>query len=286
MKKNKNLLKLLLLIVLMITAKSSYSMNDTDGVVAKGIFPLNEGSRFLKIDSEKIEITITDKGTVIKKLYKIQNNGKRNTFKFGMIYCYNCLSEANDSDTKIQVDGTIVEHKKKFGYLKDVGTHVDVKEMTKKEISEGLEYVDGTIVGHLWGVFELEFNSKQIRQIELKYFEAIPHEGFPGRILNNFSIYTEKFWSEPIIPLIEFNLKIKNNIIPLKYFIPNGDYDSKSPDIIKDKELIWQFKNYKISKQMYTYTYQFIHPFAIERKKICEEFKKITGSQISCFRCY
>jgi hypothetical protein len=271
------------IIFLVISPSLSFSMNDTNGVVNIGLFPIDPSSN-LEILSEINEIVIKAKGLAVIKNYKIKNSGKTNDFEFGTMFCYNCLSKPQDF--KVSVNGKTIALKEQSGYLIDSGGYVKVDSRSQESIAKRLKNLDGNIVGHSWGSFKINIKSNDVVNVELRYFESHASENLAGNVLSKLSIYTEKFWSGKTVPSIEFILSAENNIVPINKFITDGSYDSIEPDTILDDKLIWSFKNYAPRKEMYTYSYQFIHPYSIECKDICETFNKNTGAKMSCARCF
>ncbi len=249
-------------------ASYSYSMNDTDGVSDRGIFPLNDAGKFLEISSVEVEVNLTIEGIIERRAYKIKNKSDSNTFNLGTILCYNCLSKSEGNDVKIYINDHIIKIVEKIGFLRDSGDKVEVFDISRQKCADSINNNDGTIDCHYWGSFEVKFDSNETKNIKVEYSDTYAPIDLSHQVANRLSLYTEKFWSGNKVPIIKFYLKSNKNMIPVEYFMPDRREGSKLPDIINDAELIWSLKNYAPTKKKYVYTYWLIQPSAIADKQL------------------
>ncbi len=261
---------LITVLFLFFGASNGYSMNDTDVVINRGIFPLTDAGKFLEITSVEVEINLTLEGIIEKRTYKIKNKGHSNTFNLGAILCSNCFSKGEGNDFKIYINGHLIKIEEKIGFLRDSGDKVDIFNISRQKCKDALDYNDGTIECHYWGSYEVEINSNKTKNIKIEYFDKYAPIDLAFQVAGRFSLYTEKFWSGDTVPRIKFSLKSDKNMIPVEYFIPDRREGSKIPDIINNDELIWFLKNYTPKKDKYVYSYDLIHPSAIADKQLKE----------------
>jgi hypothetical protein len=221
-------------------------------------------------------------GTKVIRRYEIKNAGESGKYELGTILCYNCLSESEKSYTKVRIGSQQVKLNKRLSYLIDEGSTVKVVKRSKKEIKKLLEGIDGTIESHVWGTFNTDFKSGEVKYIELETAEPLVTTYFMLYAVSNLYLYTEKFFGDTVVPFIEVRFTSQNNMIPMVYFKPEGSYTQESviPDSVGSKALVWQFTNYKPTKKMYSYTYKLLHPYAVKGDLIRKAFTEATGIEV------
>jgi len=268
-----SLVTVIFTIALALLPKPGHAMNDTDGVIAKGLFPLKPGSTALEIISEKVAVTVTREGLRKQISYEIRNNGESGSFVIGTDCTYNFDATASDIDCgRVRVDGVLTPLEKEAAYLRDAGPLVEIQERSREEIAECMKTVDGTICGHIWGHFEANFSSGAVRRLELDYLDPIDSSRFVEQATNQLYLYSEKFWAEATVPQIEVRFAIEGHALPLGAFVPRGENAQYSlqPTAVDDGGIVWRFNAYKPDKRPYTYTFRIVHSAAIDSRAICE----------------
>jgi len=272
-----------LTIALALLPKPGHAMNDTDGVIAKGLFPLEAGSKALEITSEKVAITLAKEGLRKHVSYEIRNNGESASFVIGTDCTLNYDATASDIDCgRVRVDGVLMPMETEAAYLKDAGPVVEVRERSRGEIAECMKYVDGTICGHVWGHFETNFSAGAVRRLELDYLDPVDSSRFVEQMTGQLYLYTEKFWAGAAVPQIEVRFAIEGYGLPLSAFVPRGEYAEYAmhPTAVDDGGIVWRFNAYKPDKRPYTYTLKITHPAAIDARAICKAAEIATSMKI------
>lgn len=260
----------------------SFAMNDTDGVIGRGLFPLNTSGTSLRLVSESIEITLNSAGIHTKRSYEVQNTGRRGAFSFGTMCGYNTLSINTDRCGKIVENGKYLSVTIDTSYLVDEGSHVSVKKINISEVTEILKHLDGTIVSHIWSSFELEFDENETKRLEIMYFAPIDPKYFKRHVLRDLFLYTEKFWDSEFATDVELRLAIEGFNIPLEYLTPKGRYSQYSipPDSEEEGVIVWRFKDYRPNREKYSYTLRLLHPSSINFDSLCLAYEQATGKSI------
>lgn len=165
----------------------AYAMNDTDGVCGKGLFPIGPNAKSLVILKERVDITLTKRGTLGRRTYEIRNTGKDDTFSFGAIKCYNCSSEPKGDYSTIRANGEPIAHEEQLSFLRDSGRVVTRRDLTLKEARQRLASLDGTIETHLWMSFRLLIAAGEAKtiQVESVHPDAVVDNQLVWR-LNNY----------------------------------------------------------------------------------------------------
>ena len=256
-----------------------YSMNDTDGICGKGLFPIGSNAKSLVLLNSRVDITLTKRGTLVKRIYEIRNTGKSDTFTFGAIKCYNCVSEPNGDFLTISANGKKVKYREHLSFLRDSGNVVTRRDLSLKDAQRAIASLDGTIETHLWTSFRMSVQQNKTTTIEIEYLEHPVESYFTEAVVGTIYLYTEKFWAGDSVPLVEVRFRTEKNFVPLEYFLPAGGYLEHSirPDSVTREALLWKFANYRPNKGMYSYTFKLLHPYAVKRDLIAATFSKATG---------
>lgn len=261
----------------------AFPMNDTDGVCGKGLFPLGLNAKFLLLSKVSVDVTLTKRGTLVKRTYEIRNVGKGDTFTFGAVKCYNCVSEPEGGYLRIKVNGKAVKSNEHLSFLRDSGAVVTRRDLALKDARQKLASLDGTIETHVWVSFRMQMPGNATKTIEVEYLEHPVESYFTQTVVGTIYLYTEKFWAGDSVPFVEVRFNTEQNFIPIDYFVPSGeawDKTSIKPDTVADNQLIWKVQNYRPKKTMYSYTLYLLHPYAVKRDLITEAFSKATGIRV------
>lgn len=139
---------LLTLLGIVLSPIQGFAMNDTDGVRARGLFPLDDNNRSLRILSEVMQVMVTPAGIEVTWTYEIQNNLiEDREFQVGAICSYLDLVTACG---RILVDGKAVKVKELLNYLVDEGVTVSSKPLTREQFEGCMKGNDGDLCGHKW----------------------------------------------------------------------------------------------------------------------------------------
>jgi hypothetical protein len=261
----------------------AYPMNDTDGVCGKGLFPIGPNAKSLILLHSRVDITLTKRGTLVRRTYEIKNTAKADTFTFGAIKCYNCVTEPKGDYLTIKANGKALKCNEHLSFLRDSGTVVTRRDLSLKDARQKIASLDGTIETHLWVSFRMQIQHNVTQTIEVEYLEHPVESYFTQAVVGAIYLYTEKFWAGDSVPLVEVRFRTEKNFVPVEYFIPSGeswDQTSIKPDSITHDQLIWRFHNYRPNKTMYSYTFRFLHPYAVKTDLITDAFSKATGIKV------
>ncbi|MCH7761321.1 hypothetical protein IIA15_08005 [candidate division TA06 bacterium] len=257
-------------------------MNDTDGVIEKGLFPLQGGGDSLEILSEKIEIRLTEEGIIVRRSYEIKNNGILGEFHFGTICAYNNLNVTPNDCGEVRVDGNLQSTEMDTAYLVDKGSIVKIREKSIQEIKKCLEHLDGNICSHVWSSFKTTFEAGEIKHINLEYFEKINPRQFKSQVIFKLRLYTEKFWAGEEIDKIEVRLGIDGYKLPIDILKPSRYTSEYSLPTYseEDGEIVWRIIKYRPKKTMYSYSYWIVHTDSIDYLSLCQAYEKAFGKKI------
>jgi len=249
-----------------------FAMNDTDGVLARGLFPLDDNNRSLRILSEVMQVMVTPAGIETTWTYEIQNNlSEDREFQVGAICSYFSLVTACG---RILVDGKAVKVKELLNYLVDEGVRVGSKQLTREQFEGCMKDNDGTICGHKWIAAKIRFHRGQVRRVILTQPPEVMVSGIAEAIVEHMVLYTEKFWAAGAIPHLSVMLGMQGGKFRRELFVPRGIHKDLSipPDGEEDGMLLWRFQNREADRRSgYDARVQFLlHPFAIDSDGILE----------------
>lgn len=255
------------------------AMNDTDAVVARGLFPLGVGNRALEIRSEEVTVTLGHRGVRAVRTYAVRNRGPERTFAIGTVCAYNDpWATAEDCGT-LHVDGGRTALRTGVAYLKDAGTNVEVRRKGREAIAACLKHVDGDVCGHLWAFAEVRFRAGQTRRLEYEapLVPVEPHR-FSYQLTDPLYLYTEKFWAGEEVPRVELRLGMVGRPLSIDDFWPRGEYavHSRAPDEEEEGFVVWRFAPYRPKKEPYTYKFWVVHPYAIDAQRLCRAYEAIS----------
>lgn len=254
-------------------------MNDTDAVINRGLFPLSEDTNLELLD-EVVIVTLTKDGYSIVRDYTIVNPGEAGVYQFGSIVKMNSLSVGAKEIGIIESNGTTLQVVLDTAYLADTGTNVKIipKELSKIEYC--IEHNDGNVCGQVWSSFDLEFMKNEEKNIRITYLIPIDESQFRYELPGQIYLYTEKFWSNNIIPSIKMKLGIKGFNSPKDLFAPTGNYakHSTAPTEYESIYAVWVFEDYKPLKKKYSYSKKLLHPFALNHEEILDTYLWVSNN--------
>lgn len=285
---NGDLLRALLFLALplCICSTTSMAMNDTDAVVAEGLFPMEDGLP-LALKSEKVTVLLHPNGLKVMRRYEIQNTGDAS---LDARLATTCLSVPYNDDkvlstlyegayvgTMIAVDGNPVQLQRHVGRLVDDGTRVILQERTMSQIGDCEQHNDGDICGHPWVSLPVTFGSDQIRTVEVNYEVPDFSPRFVEFTLDRLQLYAEKFWGSDSVRVIEFDFSIEGKTLGEDVFLPRGEYAAHStePRGYKEGTFTWRIEQYSPSRKTYTYFTRLVHSRAIELEAISKAYRSI-----------
>ncbi len=262
------------------------AMNDTDAVVAEGLFPM-DNTLPLALRSEKVSVALYPKGVRVMRHYEIQNTGDAALEARLATTClsvpYNdhrvlaTLYEGAYVGTIVTVDGKPVQVERHVGRLIDAGALVIVQDRTMAQIGDCEQHNDGDICGHPWVSLPVTFASDQIRTVEVNYEVPDFSPRFVEFTLDRLQLYAEKFWGSDSVRVIEFDFSIEGKTLGEDVFLPRGEYAAHStkPSGYNEGTFTWRIEHYAPSRKTYTYFTHLIHPYAIDMNAISKTYRSI-----------
>ena len=262
------------------------AMNDTDAVVAEGLFPM-EDDLPLTLKSEKVSVLLHPKGLKVMRRYEIQNTGDAALEARLATTClsvpYNdhrvlaTLYEGAYVGTIVTVDGKPVQVERHVGRLIDAGARVILQDRTMAQIGDCEQHNDGDICGHPWVSLPVTFASGQIRTVEVNYEVPDFSPRFVEFTLDRLQLYAEKFWGSDSVRVIEFDFSIEGKALGEDVFLPRGEYAAHStkPSGYNEGTFTWRIEHYAPSRKTYTYFTHLIHPYAIDMNAISKTYRSI-----------
>ncbi len=275
-------------LLLILIVPSAMAMNDTDAVVAEGLFPV-EGGPALAIQSEKVAVELYAKGLKVTRRYQIENTGPSSAAcrlgtscllpavsrreRLGALY--DCAYQS----TQVSIDGKARDFDRNIARLVDAGSHVKIQARTLEEIQECEKCKDVDICGHAWISFPVAFEPGQERAIDITHTTPEFSPRFMMYALDRLQLYTEKFWCNETVPLVEMQFRVAGIALPEDVFVPQGrNAPHSTPPSGYDKgTFIWRVRDHAPSKERYSYTVRMIHPYAVNREAILDAYRRIAA---------
>lgn len=257
-----------------------FCMNDTDAVINRVLFPLGEDTNLELLD-EVVVVTLTKDGYSIVRDYTIINPGKEGIYQFGSIVKMNSLIVDTKEIGIVESDGTTLQVVLDTAYLADTGVDVKLipKELSKME--NCIEHNDGNVCGQIWYSFELNIMKNEKKNVRISYLIPIDESQFRYELPGQIYLYTEKFWSNKIIPSIKLKVGIKGFNSPKDLFTPTGNYAKHStlPTEYEGIYTVWVFEDYKPLKKKYSYSKKLLHPFALDHEEILDTYLWVSSKE-------
>lgn len=279
---------LFLALPLFICSTTSLAMNDTDAVVAEGLFPIEHGLP-LALKSERVSVALYPKGLKVMRRYEIENTGESPIKTRLATTCLPIQYHENDrlselysaayASTEGTVDGVSANGERLVGRLVDAGTHVTIQEISLAEIEYCERSNDGDICGQPWISFPVEFAPGQTRTVEINYTKP----GFSPRFLeyafDRLQLYAEKFWCNDSVPVVELDFRVEGIQLEENVFLPRGEFAAYShpPSRHKDGVFFWRNENYVSTKKNYSYTTRIVHSRAVDLDTIFKCYGAISA---------
>ena len=242
--------------------------NDTDAVIARGLFPL-EPSPSVIIIRTTARITLGRDGITTRREYLIQNTDAQvRALRLGTI-CGRQMPLDGDCG-QAAINGVPPTLSRNIGYLVDKGTHVAVRPKTRREIEECLKTVDGTVCGHEWIEFAIELRAGETLNVTLRYEASYNERYWIESVTEPLYLYTEKFWAGDSVPHVAVWAQLRNGRFELGSWMPRGMYAqySKTPTRAVDGAILWQLDGYRPVKKTYTYQFRLLHPWSVDKDQI------------------
>ena len=263
---------LLTIFILILSSMKGFAGNDTDGVRARGLFPLDDKDRSLRLLSEVMQVMVTPAGTETTWTYEIQNNlMEERDFQVGAICSWIDLVSPCG---RILVDGKSVKVKELVSYLVDEGVKVGSKPLTLEEFEGCNKNNDGNYCGHEWIVGTIRFRPGQVRRVMLAHPPAIMVSSIPEAIGGHMVLYTEKFWSYGTVPKLSVMLGLQGGRFRKELFVPRGFYKDYSipPDSEEEGMLLWRFQNHQADQSpgISARVLYLVNPLAVDSDGILE----------------
>lgn len=266
---------LILCLAASVAAPPARAMNDTDAVVAMGLFPFDAGSRFLRIEAESLDVLVRPGGCRVRRVYRIACRDTSGTFRLGTaVLGPDYRSDGLERALHVHLDGLPCSLAVRTGRLVDRGASVKVEARTDEEIRDCNEHNDGDICGHTWIEFKADFERGGTRTISLDY---APAAQTPWHALEyaipQLALYTEKFWAGEAVPAVDVRLRPAGWSAPFEAFIPHGPYlKYTKPGFRTDGGMLhWEIHDYRPDKGPMTYGERLVHPWSINAKSILRD---------------
>ena len=258
--------KALSAIVLPLVASASVTPigNDTDAVVARGLFPLGKQSPSLAILEETVVVTVEREGTTTVRRYQIHNVGDSGQAYLATICGGTNTLGAHCGD--ISINGTPMGYQRSIGYLVDEGAVVSIRQRSRVEIAKCLEAVDGTVCGHEWALVPIEVGKEDTLEVSLRYRSGFEDRYWFESVASQLYLYTEKFWAGDHVPRIEVWIDLEGASLDLESWTPTGMYArySMAPTGVVAGDICWRLDEYKPVKEQYKYQFSLLHPWSVD----------------------
>lgn len=258
--------------ILILNPIEEFSRNDTDGVLASGLFPLDDTNNSLRLLSEVMQVMVVPAGIETTWTYEIQNNlTEERAVQVGAVCSW---SDLVTPCGRIFVDGKAVKVQELVSYLVDEGVKVGSKPLTREEFEGCNKSHDGNICGHKWIAGTIRFRPGQVRRVILAHPPAVMVSSIPEAIGGHLVLYTEKFWSYGTVPRLSVMLGLQGGKFRRELFVPRGFYKDYSipPDSEEEGMLLWRFQNHQADQSPGTSArvLNLVNPLAVDSDGILE----------------
>ena len=247
--------------------------NDTDAVIARGLFPLGPQSASLRILSETARVILSRDSITTTREYLIQNTGGDSRALRLATICGRRLVLDGDCGERL-IDGALPSSRRAIGYLVDSGTHVSVRPKTRRQIEECLKTVDGTVCGHEWIEFSIDLRAGESLRVKLQYQASYNDRYWIESVVGQLYLYTEKFWAGDSVPQVAVWIQLRGGHFALESWMPRGMYAQYStpPSRAVGGAVLWHLDDYRPVKKQYTYQFSLLHPWSVDRDQIRRAF--------------
>jgi hypothetical protein len=241
---------------------------DTDGVVARGLLPLDGSPTPLVIRDETVAVTLYADVIRTERIYIIENIGAASDFVLG-----NLCGGPNRLDVDcgiVTVDGSAPPMTRHTGYLVDRDSIVRTQDKSRENIEACLANVDGGVCGHEWIAFPLHLNQDERATIKLTYDSEYTEPYWIETVARQLYLYSEKFFKASSIWSLPISIGVAGGDFDIEAWTPRGLYarHSTSPSRAEDGRIVWNFSGY--SPAPHTGFHGLLHPWAIDEDAIRE----------------
>jgi hypothetical protein len=198
--------------------------NDTDAVIARGLFPLGRDNPPLLLLAETVRVRLGPDGTTTTRLYSVRNPGRAARVRLATVCGGPSVLDADCGE--VQIGGGELASRRVIGYLVDSGSFVSPRQASRRSIEECLKTVDGTVCGHEWATVSFNMKGGETREISLRYKAAFEDRYWLDSVVHELYLYTEKFWSGGSIPRVGVWLELQGGKWELPTWMPRGQYAS------------------------------------------------------------
>jgi hypothetical protein len=254
--------------------------NDTDAVIARGLFPLGQHNPPLALLSDTVRVSLGPTGVTTTRVYWIRNHGASAAVQLATI----CGTNQLDADCgRVQISTLSPPAHRAVGYLVDSGNFVAIKHKTRREIEDCLKSVDGTVCGQEWTTFAIDIQAGESLRAVLQYQTPFDDRYWIESALDPLHLYTEKFWYGDSVPHLTVWAAVEGGKLSLQSWTPRGPYAkySRQPSGEVDGAIYWRLDGYRPVKKQYTYSLRLLHPFSVDHDLIRASYDKAmakTGS--------
>jgi hypothetical protein len=265
------------------------AMNDTDAVVADGLFPLAASAGIPSLLLEKVDIRLRLLPDGFEKSinYRIRHPGNSRSYVIGYVIddpapggWYGPYGMKNaETRLTIELDGAPATPKIRTGRLVDEGDHVRIDHRTQAEIDTCNAHNDGDICGHHWAELEVSFGEGQRRNVRVRSLYGWPDNlnYAPDAITRELAIYTEKFWAGRTVPQIEIRLDTSALELSADRFSPHGGYGSRVPTSLTSSEIRWVIRDFAPVKKPMEFGSYMLRPQAVDREVVRKQIQRLKG---------
>ena len=254
--------------------------NDTDAVIARGLFPLGRQNPPLTLLSETVRVSLGPNGVTTSRAYRIRNEGRSAAVQLATICGINQL----DADCgQVRIGSASPTSRKTIGYLIDSGGSVAIRPKTRREIEKCLKTVDGNVCGQEWTTYAIRMGAGESVRASLQYQTPFDDRYWIESVVDPLHLYTEKFWYGDSVPQVTVWAEVPGGKFSLQSWTPRGPYAqySHSPSGEVNGAIYWRLDGYRPVKKQYTYSFRLLHPFSVDHRLIRAEYDEAiakTGS--------
>ena len=246
-------------------------LNDTDGLVREGLFPLAGGGASLGIVSETVSLTLQRNGRLATvREYRIQNRGKAGMYTLGAL-----CSQWTTPCREAWIDGIQIRFWNRVGRLAVRKGFVEVQKISRARIAECEKYNDGDICGHVWAEFPIWFDAGRTRTVSIHFETTLSENSFFDDALDGLHLDTERFWAQTSIPSIEFRFAIEGANLTRDLFekAPGTEvlYEVTPPSSVDRGAVVWQLQNSPGNERW------LVHPFGIDLCALYQVYRQAGG---------
>lgn len=260
-------MKTVLAILLAGAALGSYTTmrgvgNDTDAVVARGLFPLGRQNPPLALLSDTVRVSLGRNGATTTRVYWIRNDGPSAAVQLAT----SCGTNQLDADCgQVRIGAASPPSHRAIGYLIDSGGSVAITHKTRREIEDCLKTVDGSVCGQEWTTFAFDMRAGESLRASLQYQTPFDDRYWEDVVLL-LHLYTEKFWYGDSVPHVTVWVEVPDGKFSLQSWMPRGPYAqySRPPSGEVDGAIYWRLDGYRPVKKQYTYGFSLLHPMSVD----------------------